>query len=201
MYTIVGHPASRAMRVAWVLEELGQPYGWRLAEPRSPEIFAVNPLGKVPALVMEDQVLYDSIAICQFLADRHGGLTHPPGSTARAHQDAILNHIVAEVDAALWTASKHRFVLPEEHRKDGMGDVALFEFGKAMTELDALKGDAPFLAGDFCTVPDLVLCHCAGWAYTRRFPLPSGAFGDYLKSVRKRPSIAAAQAKAKSHGG
>lgn len=42
---------------------------------RSPEFVAISPLGKVPVLQDEDgTVVFDSTVICEYLADRHGGL-------------------------------------------------------------------------------------------------------------------------------
>ena len=73
MYTVIGHPQSRALRVIWALEELGQPYELVKAMPRSEEILKYNPLGKIPALIDGEDVLTDSVAIMTYLADKHGG--------------------------------------------------------------------------------------------------------------------------------
>ena len=51
MYTVVGAVKSRAFRVMWMLEELGEDYTVIPAGPRSDEAKKYNPLGKVPALV------------------------------------------------------------------------------------------------------------------------------------------------------
>lgn len=199
-YTLLGLPQTRAIRVAWMLEELGQSYVWHAAPPRSDAARAHHPLGKIPLLLVDGTVLADSVAIMQFLADRHGGLTHPAGSLDRARQDAATQHLVAEVDAALWTGSKHTHVLPEAERQAAMLPVAAAEFGRAMAALETLWEGGPYLAGEIVTVPDILACHCAGWARMRKLALPDGAFGNYLKSLRHRPSIAAAKARATEAG-
>jgi glutathione S-transferase len=70
----------------------------------------------VPVLVAEGVPITDSVAIMTFLADRHGKLTFPAGTLDRARQDSLTQFIIDEFDALLWTAAKHSFILPEEHR-------------------------------------------------------------------------------------
>ncbi len=192
MYHLIGHPQSRTMRVAWALEELHLPYEWQPAPPRSDAVTLHNPTGKVPVLMVDEEPLTDSVAIVTFLADRHGALTHAHGTLERARQDALTNYIVAEVDAALWLAAKHSFVLPEGERVPEVKATAKAEFARALDHLVAMKNEKPYLAGEDFTVPDLILGHCAGWAVAARFPLPEGAFGHWLGELRKRPALHAA---------
>jgi glutathione S-transferase len=71
MYTLIGSPKSRGFRVMWMLEEAGQDYEVVAAAAGSEEARNYNPSGKIPALVVDDKVIIDSVAICQFIADRH----------------------------------------------------------------------------------------------------------------------------------
>ena len=50
MYKLIGSPKTRAIRVLWMLEELGADYEIDPATPHSETVFAINPSGKVPAL-------------------------------------------------------------------------------------------------------------------------------------------------------
>lgn len=43
MYQIIGHPNSRASRLAWCLEELGQPYDYVPVMPHDAAIRAITP--------------------------------------------------------------------------------------------------------------------------------------------------------------
>ena len=63
MYDVIGSRATRAIRVLWMLEEIGVPYNHVAASPRSPEASAANPSGKVPSLRNGETVLTDSAAI------------------------------------------------------------------------------------------------------------------------------------------
>jgi hypothetical protein len=70
-------PMSSGTRIAWALEELALPYRYELLdgkkqEHRSAEMLAVNPHGKVPALVDGDLKLFESGAILLYLGSRYG---------------------------------------------------------------------------------------------------------------------------------
>ena len=130
MYDVIGSRASRAFRVLWLFEEMGLDYNHLPVAPRSAEALAVNPSGKIPALREGDQVLTDSSAIMTYIADKHQQMTHPAGTSARARQDALTHQILDEVDAVLWTAARHSFVLPEEHRVPAVKESLKWEYAR-----------------------------------------------------------------------
>lgn len=196
MYQVIGNARSRAMRVFWMLEEIGEDYEVIHAAPRSEAISAVNPSGKVPALVVDGQAIIDSVAIVQFLADKHDALTYPAGTIERALQDSFTQFSVDEMDGILWAASKHKFVYPPEFRIAETRAGAEWDFARAMGVLEARLGDNEFVMGEKLTVPDLMLSHCAGWAVGMSFELPKGKLGDYFKRMRARPALKRAIAKA-----
>lgn len=189
MYQVYGTLATRTFRVLWMLEELGLPYQHHKTPPRSAEVVAQNPGGKVPVLVVEGQALTDSSAIMQFLADRHGALTYPCGSIERARQDGFTHFINDELDATLWTAARHSFVLPEDKRVPEVKEPLKWEFERSVHELARRMGEGPFLMGDDMTLPDILAAHCANWAFAAKFPLTNDAFNAYAKRMRERPAF------------
>jgi glutathione S-transferase len=81
-------PTSRSLRVLWALEEMGATVDVKsLGErPRlqEPGYLAINPAGTLPALIDGDRALYESLAICDYLAARHGSdLIVAPGEPER----------------------------------------------------------------------------------------------------------------------
>lgn len=79
---------SRSQRVLWLLEELGAPYEVRRYQRDAktmlapPELRAVHPLGKSPVIEDGGQVLAESGAIIEYLAERYGeGRFVPPAGT------------------------------------------------------------------------------------------------------------------------
>ncbi len=82
---------SRSFRVLWMLEELGLDYqlihkDFFDGSLRAPEYLALSPAGRVPALEIGDQVLFESGAILEYLAETHpdAGLERAPGTALRA---------------------------------------------------------------------------------------------------------------------
>lgn len=194
MYQVIGTLQTRTFRVLWMLEELGLAYTHVMAAPRSAEVRALNPAGKVPVLVADGVALTDSAAILSFLADRHGQLTYPCGSTDRARQDGFTHFINDELDAVLWMAARHSFILPEEQRVPEVKPSLKWEFERSVAELMRRMGEGPFLMGARMTVPDLIAGHCGSWAYAAKFPLTNPAFNAYLKRLRSRPAFQRAKA-------
>jgi glutathione S-transferase len=89
MLTVHHLNESRSHRILWLLEELGLPYAVRryARDPKTrlapPELAAVSPLGKAPALQLEDgRVLIESGAIIETMIRRHaeGRLSPVPDS-------------------------------------------------------------------------------------------------------------------------
>lgn len=195
MYTVIGSPKTRAFRVMWMLEELGQPYSIDPALPRDKKLETINPSLKVPVLQDGADYVIDSVAICQYLADKHQALTYPAGSIARAHQDSFTQFAVDDVESGLWQASKHTFALPPEYRVEDAKRACVFDFDRAMKALSARLGDKTYVMGDTFTVPDLLLGHCAGWAKAIGWTLPDGNVGEYFARVAMRPAYLAAKAR------
>jgi len=194
MYKVIGATKSRALRVMWMLEELGQPYEHVVCGPRSDEAKKYNPSGKIPALVDGDNVLTDSVAIMQYLADKHGKLTAPAGTPARARQDAMTLWLIDEMDAILWAAAKHSFVFPEEQRVPEIKPSLKAEFARSAKVLsERLEG--PFLMGDEISVPDLLATHCINWSIGAGFDRVDDKLGAWAKSMRDRPAFKAAATK------
>jgi glutathione S-transferase len=77
MLKLYGGARSRASIVQWYLEELEVPYEFvkldmQAGEHLKPEYLAINPVGKVPAIVDGDFQLWESGAILLYLADKYG---------------------------------------------------------------------------------------------------------------------------------
>lgn len=196
MYTVIGKPQTRAFRVIWALEELGQDYTLNPAAPHSPDVLEVNPVGKVPILVEDGKAITDSSAILTYLADKHGGLTAPAGTMARAQQDSFTHQFLDELDAVLWAAARHSFALPEDRRVPEVKESLKWEFERNFKRIESqLTG--PFIVGDQFTIADIVLVHCMTWAYAAKFPIESEKLLDYSKAMRSREGFQRAMGRSK----
>lgn len=191
MYQVIGNAKTRAFRVMWMLEELGQEYTLDPAQPRSEAVLPYNASGKVPVLLDGDEPITDSTAIITYLADKHGALTFPAGSIARARQDSLTHLILDELDAVLWTAARHSFILPEGRRVPLVKDSLKWEFGESLARLADRVGDG-WLMGDQFTIADILLAHCLIWARSAKFDVTDPSLLTYLARASERDGFKAA---------
>lgn len=189
MYTLIGTYKSRAFRVAWMLNELAEPFELDATPPRDKKLADINPSLKVPVLKDGADYIIDSVAIIQYLADKHGQLTAKAGTIQRAHQDSFTQFAVDDVELALWVAAKHSFALPAELRVPDVKRACIFDFDRAMTTLSVRLGDRRYVMGDTVTVPDLLLGHCAMWAAGIGWTIPEGNVSDYVARLHARPAF------------
>ena len=84
------NPQSRAAIVHWMLEEVGADYeirhiDFQKGDHKSPEFLAINPMGKIPTIVVGDTVITEAPAIIAWLADAYPeGRARPAAGFARA---------------------------------------------------------------------------------------------------------------------
>ncbi len=196
-YEVYGAATNRSFRVVWLLEEMGLEFAHHQINPRSPEALAVNPSGKVPVLKVDGVTITDSAAIMTYLADKHGQFTYPAGTLERAKQDALMHQVLDELDGVLWTAARHGFILPEEHRVREVKPSLAWEFTRNAKRIaDKIKG--PFLMGEKMTIPDFLLVHCLNWAVSAKFEHGSDKLDAYASSIRAREGFKATRERAKS---
>lgn len=201
MITLYGFPNSRSLRVAWTLEELGLEYAYRhvdLAggEGQSEAFLARHPDGKVPVLEDGELTLFESAAICRYLAERYGapGDLLPADIEARARVDQWLFFVIGELEQPLWTQAKHKFALPGEQRIPAVLPTAAWEFQRALAALGRRFDGEGWLVGERFTLADLLLAHTLTWAVQFKMRLPP-ALSAYRERVVARPALARAAAR------
>jgi glutathione S-transferase len=82
------NPMSRGRIARWMLEETGCPYRTEIlsfgSDMKSPGYLAVNPMGKVPAILHNGKIVTEAAAVCAYLADAfpEAALAPPPQDQA-----------------------------------------------------------------------------------------------------------------------
>ena len=195
MYQAVGSPGSRVSRVLWMLDELGEPYEFVPVKLHSPEMYALNPSGKAPALVDDDVVVTDSAAICIYLADKHGEreMGARAGIAGRAEMDSWMHFAQSEFEAPLWNKLRHRFLLPQEVRVD-VGPAAAHDFANEVRTLERRLDGRAYALGDRFSAVDVMLGDMGAWARAGKFRIESDRVNAYFDRVLARPARARAQA-------
>lgn len=204
MITLYGFPNSRSLRATWTLEELGLSYAYRhvdlgRGEGQSEAFLARHPDGKVPVLEDGELSLFESGAICRYLAERYGepGGLLPATIEERARVDQWLFFIIGELEQPLWTQAKHKFALPGEQRIPAVLPTAAWEFQRALAALERRFDGEGWLVGDRFTLGDLLLTHTLTWAVQFKMRL-SPALTAYRERVAARPALARAAARERS---
>lgn len=92
MIKIYGSRFSSGFRCYWLLEELGisyevVPVDFSKGENKSADFLKLNPNGKIPVIVDEDFVLWESLAINYYLIEKYGFTKLLMGDTVQDHAE------------------------------------------------------------------------------------------------------------------
>jgi len=163
-------PMSSSNRVHWALEELGVPYDkHRLnlleGDQKKPAFLAINPNGKIPALVDGDAKVFESHAILMWLGERYGedkGLWPKSGTPERADAYswstwAIVNLMPAVFTYAMHTNDEARFALPKDKRSAAVAEASKESFAQLMTLLDARMNGRDYILGKQFSLADVAV--------------------------------------------
>lgn len=190
------NPMSRGRIIRWMLEEVGQPYEtriltWESGATKSPEFLAINPMGKVPAIVHGGAVVTESAAICAYLADAfpQANLAPAPGSKDRGPYYRWLFFGAGPIEQMASFAAL-KLEVPEDQRM-------MVGFGCAADVLNTLEGalkGREFLVGDSFTAADLYIGAHLGWGMGFGTIEKRPVFEDYVAGLDARPAaVRAAQ--------
>ncbi len=149
-------PKTRAVRVAWMMEELGLDYTLErhaLGDPamRGPEYRAVHPMGRVPVLEDGDVRIFESGAIIEYLLARQGGAAFRPevGSAHFADYLQWFHYCEGMIMPPINTLTVETILLPPERRTEINVKRATKLLGQMLVPVEAHLVDQNYLAGDF----------------------------------------------------
>jgi glutathione S-transferase len=158
---IYGIARTRAFRALWMAMELGIEYEHDPVEigdagARTPEFLAINPNGRLPVIVDDGFVLFESLAITMYLAKKHApGKLYPATIEGEARLWQWTSWALTEVDRGVNIWSLHAVRLPEAERDVAKREEALKVVAAPFKVLDAAVAAQPYLLGDNFTVADL----------------------------------------------
>ncbi len=193
-------PMSSGSRVVWALEELGLPYEYigldrAKNEHRAAEYLAVNPNGKVPALVDGEHTLFESVAILAYLGERYGadkGLWPQPGP---ARSDALSWTVwsTTELLQFLLQYLYHGLDTPvsykREDRSQATADYNRGQFERHLDMLEQRLTGRDHVMGDF-TLVDIPIAATVLFAKMLGAPLGDRpAVNAWLDRCRQRPAF------------
>ena len=187
--TLYHAPRSRSLRARWMLEELGVPYEVVLLDldkgtHKAADYLRVNPMGKVPTVVVDGHPVWESPAIIAHLSDLFpdAGLAPRPGTPERADYYRWLSFATAVMEPAFMDERRGD---PANPRQAGWGDFASMKAALAQ----GLAG-REWLVGEGFTGADLLvggnLAWFSGWAPEAFADIPG--LPDYVARLKARPA-------------
>jgi glutathione S-transferase len=193
MYTLYWSPGSASMAPHGVLEELGQPFELRridLSAPREPDYLKLNPAGKVPTLGLGGgQAIYESAAICLFLADRHAeaGLAPAVADPQRAPFLQWLMFMTNTLQATYGCYFYPDKVTTDPTGGAGVAAKAKRDVAEHWARLDSALAGGPYLLGQRFSVADIFLHMLYTWDD------PSDNLPARCKNVKRCAELVAAR--------
>jgi glutathione S-transferase len=184
------NPQSRARIAHWMLEEVGAPYRIELVrfdkrEHKADAFLAINPMGKLPAIVHRGVVVTETAAICTYLADAfpEAGLAPAFDDPARGTYLRWLFFGAGCVEPATIDKS---FSRPPVERPGAIG-YGTYEDTIATLERALLPG--PYILGDRFSAADVYIGSQIGFGMMTKTIEPRPTFVAYQGRLAQRPAF------------
>jgi glutathione S-transferase len=125
----------------------------------------INPSGTVPSLVEGELVLFESIAILMYLADRFpdAHLAPPPGSPEHALYDRWLAYLATNLMGAYYRWFHVTEMIDGEEHQQALMRAAERDVNELNRRIESDLGDREWLLGEGPSMPDLLLGTVATW--------------------------------------
>ncbi len=194
MITIYGVATSRALRPLWLLEEIGLEYkhiplDFRGDDLDTDEYRAINPNGRIPAMVDGDLILFESMAINLYIAEKYDNHLFPKDAANQARTNMWSYWVMTEVEHSLLTVLLHSRVIPEEKRDPTRVERNITSLEKPFTVLDQALGNSEYLLGNDFTVADLNVAAVMSWCRPARLKMDQWPnVKVWLEKCVKRPA-------------
>lgn len=189
--TLYEYGPSRSKQARWALLELGLEFhaisGMDILH--SDELNKINPMGKVPAVVINGEPLFEAAAICTHLADLvpEKGLIAPSGTRERALHLQWVSFALTEMEAYLWSNARNTFVLPKEERITALFEQNNKSFVHAAKVLDKVLGETDYLVGNRFSVTDILVGFTVNWGNFAELLDETANLQAYLERLKQRP--------------
>ena len=164
---LYGTPPTRALRVQWLVNELGvecEAVDLNPMDP-SPELLKLNPAGKLPVLVDGDVVITESAAIPLYLAEKYPEKGFIPADLAnRGQMYRWIFFLVTEIEQPLWRIALNTQIYAEEDRVPADIANATRDCKKMVAVFENHMKDREFVVGERLSVADFMAAYTLDWA-------------------------------------
>ncbi|MEC3911621.1 glutathione S-transferase [Sphingobium sp. CR2-8] len=186
--TLYTNPMSRGQIARWMLEEVGEAYDTVILDygdtgMKAADYRAINPMGKVPAIVHDGKVVTECAAVCAYLADAFPAAHLAPAPADRHAYYRWLFFAAGPLESAI-TNKAMGFVVPEgKERSAGYGT-----FDTTIDALETALSNGPWICCDQFTAADVYVGAQIDWGLSFETIPSRPAFESYAARLRERPA-------------
>jgi glutathione S-transferase len=161
MLKIIHMPNSRSSRIVFVAEELRIPYEIdlrRRSELKKPDVLAINPFGAAPVIQDGDLAMMESMAIVQYLVERHDTekrLMPAVGSPARPRFLQWFHYAEATLAPPLVGYLRSSGIWPTTPLDEKARAAARRSLDIAVGHVDDTLADSAYVAGESFGAADI----------------------------------------------
>ena len=199
------HPSPNPAKVALFLEESGLAYelvpvDTRKGEQHEPAFLKINPNGKTPALVDDDNIVFDSNAMLLYLAEKTGKFLPADNLKARGEMLSWLMFVATGIGPYSGQHVHFKHFAPEP--KDYAVTRYTYEAWRHWQILNDRLANQPYMLGNEYTLVDMAVW---GWARAVPFILGDDAWEKLphvkrlLDEINARPAAQRAEALKTQH--
>ena len=188
-------PNTRSTGALILLEELGAPYDLHVldmnrGEQREAAYLAINPMGKVPAVLDGDALVTEQGAVFLYLADRFpdAGLAPAIGDPLRGPYLRWLVYYGSSFEPALIDRAMKR-----EPAAPGMCPYG--DYDTMLKTLTNQLAKGPYLLGERFSAADVLWGTALTWTTMFKLVPELPVIVDYMARVNARPAVARARQK------
>lgn len=179
------NPMSRGRIARWMMEEIGAPYraiNTAFGPDMKTEAYrAINPMGKVPALVHNGKVITECAAICAYMAEAFPAAALAPHQDERADYYRWLFFAAGPVEQAVVNR-----VLGVDVPTERRGMVGYGSYERTMATLEAAVSASEYIAGNRFTAADVYVGSAIAWGMMFGTIEKRSAFEAYAARVTDR---------------
>ena len=190
---LFGFSPTRATRPMWALAELGADYEAVTENVfQHPELRNFHPLGRLPVIDVDGKGLFESAAICTYLADQYPekGLIAPSGTWERALHDQWVFFALTEMEAWAWSTFRSKIIVPDDEKVPEMYGYNRNAYRMSAPALEMALQDNDYLINNRFSITDVIV----GWTchFATRLGYNDGFdnINAYVARLMERPACA-----------
>lgn len=188
------NPQSRGQIIRWMLEEIGEDYQTEVVDYggalKSPEYLAINPMGKLPAIVHQGKVVTECAAICAYLAGVFPERNLGPDAAQLADYYRWMFFTAGPLESAITNHGLGWDPDEEQRRMVGYGNYEL-----AVNTLDTFLADRDTICDKKFTAADVYIGSQVDFGLMFGSLPETENFKRYAGSLRERPAYQSAKSK------